>query len=328
MGKAKAGAGESGDRMRPTGGSSATGQAETTQRTIEEIQLARLGARLRAVGDNRDLVRALGDDPDKYASELAKQYSGLGEKLRQPPPIRAKSIPSRLATRLDALADIYGWWQSVLAPNATVGLIGAPSSADTGGTGIGAEIFQGSLAVDGRIWNAGSQEQWWINTWQYLVPLPQTPSAFSNPASLSYRFNISGGLAFYSQDVVSGSVHIYATVATTNDMVDRPIDFAQPVSSNFAVATTLPVPGVPPTLGGTAKVTGTIPLQPGGTPAIGIIIGLAISLVDGSIDILPGEDTGIDLAPPDARSWSDLGRIEYRRDPSYWVEAVSKIFEA
>jgi hypothetical protein len=79
-------------------------------------------------------------------------------------------------------------------------------------------------------------------------------------------------------------------------------------------------------VGGSAKVSGTIPLLPGGTPAIGIIMGLVISVVDGDLLIIPGENSLINLLPPDATSPADLGKIEYRRDPPFWVEVVAKMF--
>jgi hypothetical protein len=133
-------------------------------------------------------------------------------------------------------------------------------------------------------------------------------------------------LDFYRQDVVSGSVHVYVTVAVTNDLANHPIDFNQPTSSDFAIVATLAISNVPPILGGGVKVSGTIPLLPGGTPAIGIIIGLIVSIVDGDAQIIPGEFSSINLAPPGATSPAGLGKIQYRPDPPFWVEAVEKMF--
>ncbi|SRR6266404_2582735 len=316
--------GKTANAASPASASSAQGHATAAQRRLEEIQLASLGARLRDLANTRDLVRALGEDPDRYASQLAKQYSDLALKRREPSALVARSLPPLLAISLDRLSDIFNWWQSVIAPNATVGLTQKPTSANTGGVGIGADIFRGQLALGGEIWSSGAQEQWWVNTWQYIVPFPATPST-PNPGSLSYRFNVPASLAFYRQDVVAGSVHVYATVATTSNLSTHPIDFNQHVSSDFAIIANLPASGVPPILGGVAKVTGAIPLSPGGTPAIGIIIGLIISVVNGDLLILPGEFSNIDLVPPDATSPSDLGKVEYRRDQPFWLEAVAKM---
>ena len=117
---------------------------------------------------------------------------------------------------------------------------------------------------------------------------------------------------------------MYATVATTNDLAHHSIDFNHPASSDFAIIATLPAPGVPPILIGTSKIYGTIQLLPGATSAIGIIIGLIVSLVDGGVLILPGEFSSINLAPPDATSPTDLGKIQFRRDQPFWVEASRK----
>ena len=307
--------------------SSDKGLADATQRTLEGARLARLAAQLRELGNTRDLVRALGDDPDQYASRLAAQYKDLSQKLRLPGPPRVVSQAARLSATLDRLGDIFSWWDKILLPNATVKLVQTPGGANTGGTGIGAEIYRGDIALGGDVWNSATQEQWWVNTWQYMVSLPATPANLTAPASLAYRFNVGASVNLYRQDVVTGSVNAYATVATTGDVASHPIDFNNYASSDFAIFATLPSSKVPPILGGTVKVSGTIPLVPGRTPAIGIVIGLIVSAAQGEVMILPGEYSSITLAPPDATMPGDLGKIEYRRDPPFWVEAVAKMIE-
>jgi hypothetical protein len=307
--------------------SSDKGLAEATQRTLEGAQLARLAGQLRDLGRTRDLARALGDDPDQYASRLAAQYKDLSLKMRLPGSPRVVSQAARLTATLDRLGDIFGWWEKILAPNATVKLVQTPGGASTGGTGIGAEIFRGDIAIGGDVWNSSAQEQWWVNTWQYIIPLPVTPATLTAPASLAYRFNVGASVNLYRQDVITGSVDVYATVATTGDLANHPIDFNNYASSDFAIFASLPSSKVPPILSGTVKASGTIPLVPGRTPAIGIVVGLIVSAAQGEVLILPGEYSSITLAPPDATMPTDLGKIEYRRDPPFWVEAVAKMFE-
>ena len=307
--------------------SSDKGLADASQRTLEGAQLARLAAQLRELGNTRDLIRALGDDPDQYAGRLAAQYKDLSQKLHLPGPPRVVSQAARLSATLDRLGDIFSWWDKILVPNATVKLVQTPGGANTGGTGIGAEIYRGDIALGGDVWNSGTQEQWWVNTWQYMVSLPATPANLTGPASLAYRFNVGASVNLYRQDVVTGSVNAYATVATTGDVASHPIDFNNYASSDFAIFATLPSPKVPPILSGTVKVSGTIPLVPGRTPAIGIVVGLIVSAAQGEVMILPGEYSSITLAPPDATMPTDLGKIEYRRDPPFWVEAVAKMIE-
>jgi len=314
--------------------STAVGQTSATERIFEEIQLARLSARLKEVGNTGQLVRAFGGDPNEYASQLAKQYSDLTAKLRGSKTLPVNRPPARVAARLNQLADIFNWWESVVAPNATPLLTVTPPGADPDsvGPGPGADIFPGDLALWGNAYNPTSSqptdEAWWLNSWQYIIPLPATPSTFPNSASLSYRFNIGASLAFYGEPVVTGSVHVYATVATTNDLNSQPIDFNNPDSSQFPIVATLPVTDVPEILSGGAKFLGTIPLLPGATPAIGIIIGLVFGIGGGGnpLTIVPGEYSNISLAPPDATSANDLGKVEFRTDQPFWVEAVSKMF--
>ena len=301
------------------------GLASATQRTLEGAQLARLAAQLKELGNTRDLIRALGEDPDQHAGRLAAQYRDLAVKLRQPADLRVSRIDPRLLATLDNLGSIFSWWDKLLLPNATVKLVQTPGTTTSGGTGIGAEIYQGDIALGGEIWSTGSQEQWWVNTWQYMATLPATPANLTGPASLSYRFNVGASVNLYRQSVITGSVSAYATVATTGDAAGHPIDFNNFASSDFAIFASLPSPKVPPILSGTVKVSGTIPLVPGRTPAIGIVVGLIVSDAGGEVIILPGEYSSITLAPPDATMPTDLGKIEYRRDPPFWVEAVAKM---
>lgn len=316
----------------PAGGkgtrSSAASHASAAQRTLEEIQLAALSAKLRDLGASTALVQAFGEDPEKYASQLVSQFEALSVKLRKQPIVFRRDTRSiRLIETLDILADIFGPWITIVAPNATVGVVQAPSSSVSMG-GLDAEIYTGDLALFGDVYSYTTQEQWWVNTWQYTIPLPQILSTDTNPGWLSYRFNVGAFLSFYRQDVLSGSVHVYVTTATTNDLATHPLDFNQPVSSEFLIDTALPVSDVPPLIDGEAAITGAIQLVPGGTPAIGIIIGLVVSAANGEVQIIPGEYSLIELTNPDAKVAADIGKIEYRRDRPFWVEAVAKMLAA
>ena len=97
------------------GKGSAVGQASAAQRRFEEIQLARLSARLRDSSNVREVVRGLGGNPDQYISKLAKQYSQLSAK-RDPLAFTAQSLSPRLSAILNNLGDLFGWWESVLGP--------------------------------------------------------------------------------------------------------------------------------------------------------------------------------------------------------------------
>lgn len=306
----------------PATGSNASSEAQTkaAQAILEDIQRARLSTSLRELGTKTDLVSAFGEDPKAYANGLTKQFADLSAKQTIPAALPVKNQSSRLVATLNGLAGLFGPWNTIVAPNATVALVQTPTSSNTSGS-IGAEIYTGDIALGGQVSNGDALEQWWVNTWQYIIPLP----VFSNPGLLAYRFNVGAGVGLYRQDFLTGSVHIYATVATTNDLASQPIDFSQPVSSTFAIAADLPTSAVPPIVNGTAKMTGTISLAAGKTPAIGIIVGFIVSVAKGNLMILPGENSFIWLTNPDATTVGDIGKIEYRHDPFFWVDAVTKM---
>jgi len=313
-------------------GGNAINLAAAAERTLEHVQLARLSSRLQHVSNSSAIARAFGGNPDQYAATLARQYTDLAAKLRGTD-IVSKAPADRVSARLNQIATLFGWWQSVQAPLATVQLVSTPPGADPQEEGIGAEIFPGYLSIGGVVDNPTSSnpndEAWWVNTWQYIIPLPVTSSNAPAGARMAYRFNVGASLGFYGEPAVSGSVHAYATVATTPDLAGHPIDYNHYVSSQFAINANLPIPTVPEIVGGTAAFTGSITLTPGKTPAIGILIGLIFGVGGAEqLRVIPGEFSNITLAPPDATSPADLGKIEIRTDLPFWVEAVTKMSAA
>lgn len=290
---------------------------------LDEIQLARLSTRLRELGATSSLLRGYGEDPQAYADALVKQFAELSGRRGKPDLVLGRYLGSQLTVTLDRLADLFGAWNTVAAPNASVALVEAPTSSHTSGA-IGGEIFTGAISLVGDIYNSDAQEQWWVNTWQYIIPLPAVPAINPNLSPIAYRFNVAAGVGLYRQDFLSGSVHAYATVATTNDLAGQPIEFSNPVSSTFAISADLPTSAVPPILSGNAMITGSIEPAAGKTPAIGIIVGIVFSVAKGEIQIVPGEFSYLWLTNPDAKTTSDLGKIEYRQDSLFWIEAVAQ----
>jgi hypothetical protein len=303
----------------------AEGVNVAVERKLQEVQLARIGAQLRDLSATRETLRALGEDPDAYAHNLGRQYADLSRKVRQSTTPAERGLSPVLSETLDRLADIFGWWNKIVAPNLSVVLAQTPTGPNAGGT-FGADIINGNYLSFGGDMYAGAVEQWWIFTWQTIVQFPTTSSGLAGTASLAFRFNVPASLMFYTQNLVTGSVHAYVTVATTNNSNQRPIDFTHPASSQFSIATTLPAPGVPPMVDGTANVTGAIQLEAGSTPALGILLGMIVSIANGDALINPAENSFMYVVPPDATMPTDIGKIEYRQDPPFWVEGVAKMF--
>ncbi len=298
---------------------------EAVQRKLQEVQLARIGAQLRELSSARETIKALGEDPEAYGRRLGQQYAELSRIIRQPVQLAKPGLSPVLAATLNQLADIFGWWVKIATPPLSVALVQTPTGPDAGGT-FGADIINGNYLAFGGDMYAGTLEQWWVFTWQTTVQFPTTSPELVGTASLAYRFNVPASLMFYHQDVLAGSVHAYVTVATTNDINSRPIDFTHPTSSQFAIAATLPAPGIPPMVGGTAQVTGSIPLMAGGTPAVGILLGMIMSVANGSALVNPAENSFMYIVPPDATMPTDIGKIEYRQDPTFWIEGLARMF--
>jgi len=292
---------------------------EAARIAVADAQFAIIGKRLKGLNAAEPLLRASGKDPKAYATELTKQYAALASRPRPSFPA-ASDISPRVAITLDRLADIFGPWETVAAPIPDVGLVEAPTSSNTSG-GVGGFLSPGYIIPSADITNSSPQEQWWVSTWQYIIPLPITPTG---PGRLAYRFYVQAGLELYRQNFLSGSANVYATVATSNDLAAHPIDFSHPASSAFAIFEDLPTSSVPPLLSGSVAVNGHIDLVAGKQPAIGILCGLILSVAQGEIRVVPDYYSYIFLTNPDAKTNADIGKIEYRIDPLFWVEAVAE----
>lgn len=292
---------------------------------LEEVQLARLQTQLRNLPAQKDLIKAMGEEPERYAAALAKQYAKLAARQPKGNGPQAEVLSPKIVSVLDRFGDIFGWWQRVQSPVLTPALVQTPTSSQTGGQIVASE-FAGALSLGGEIYNSGAQEQWWVNTWQCIVPFPAVPVSNTAPGSMSYRFNLAASVAFYRQTIATGSLAVYVTVFKTSDLTGHPITFTNPASSQFAIFAGLPSSEVPPIVGGSANVTGTIPLLPGNPPAIGILIGVILSAAHGQLLITPGSYSIVNFGPPGSTSPSDLGKVEYRMDQRFWVEAVAEQF--
>lgn len=64
---------KSGNDRSVSGRSSSINEKAAATRRFEEIQLSRISGRLKEIGTTREIVRALGGDPERYTSQLAKQ---------------------------------------------------------------------------------------------------------------------------------------------------------------------------------------------------------------------------------------------------------------
>ena len=131
-------------------------------------------------------------------------------------------------------------------------------------------------------------------------------------------------IILFATALVLGSCSKNEGAATSNDLAAHPIDFSHPTSSSFAIFEDLPTSTVPPLLFGHVAVNGHIDLVAGKQPAIGILCGLILSVAQGEIRVLPDYYSYIFLTNPDAKTNADIGKIEYRIDPLFWVQAVAE----
>src|SRR5262249_2998379 len=121
----------------------------------------------------------------------------------------------------------------------------------------------------------------------------------------------------------SGSRIIQGSVAITNDFRGYSMGGPFPnigVSGFTIVDTSLPTSAI---VGGSAQIPGTIPLLPGRTAAVQIAIALLVGIQEGDLTIQPGPTSMIALETPDAPG--DFGKIGYRRDQPFWVDAVAQM---
>jgi hypothetical protein len=228
---------------------------------------------------------------------------------------------------ISSISDRLFPWQVINLPYMYEGIDESPAVAGTSG-GIGtAGLYAGGLGYGGNPEDDGTLEpfveKWWIHNWYNSVVFPAAPSS----GRLYYRFTVDSECHIYRAPVYSGSVREFATIGWTSDIASDPLaDWTTWQTVGWPVDETLPSENL--NLGGAVPVVGSIPVAAGHSAALGFIYGTIVSVASGLVQFLWGNfGTRLTLPPTGTVDYRDYDKIEYRFEPSWWLEAVAARLE-
>ncbi len=289
---------------------------------ILESEISVVTSRLNDIADYK---RDPGGKLNSYVDGLIRRRAGL---LKQPRPkpapvtdVRANAIVSLVAN----IGPFFSPWITVNLPYMSEGINETPGIAGTSGAITTAGLYPGGLAytvVDATDDNTTSPfiEKWWIHNWTCSFVFPEAPF----DGYLFYRFTTDSSCFLYSAPADFGLIKEFVTVGKTSDVnAQSPFDPSTCETVGYNVSTTLPHPESR-LLGASVPVLGSINVQRGKTPALGLIYGTIIGLADGYAYISWANfGTRLTLPPGTPFDGEVYDKIEYRFEADWWVQAVS-----
>lgn len=299
-----------------------------------QAELAVLTTRLRDWPAHERLLAGMGEAPEAHLRWSLERHAELAKRLHSQhgmtSTLSADALARQHVSILDAFSDLNGWWfpRAVPVPiegvNVTPGIEGMQGEITTASRWRGGVSFGSDLA-DFRA-GAPLREEWWVRNWHTTIAFPRV----REQERLFYRFEVVGRAGWYPSNAQRGGhLMTFVTFGTTPDVrqpitnwttVGWPVDIALPYTGGF------------PSFGNVVPISGNMLVQAGQTPAIGLIVGVIVGLAGGSLWLNPllsnFETLMIERAPGSAAIRDHAtrhGKIEYRHDPQWWLDAVGRI---
>ncbi|MFN8528313.1 MAG: hypothetical protein U0670_06855 [Anaerolineae bacterium] len=173
-------------------------------------------------------------------------------------------------------------------------------------------------------YNQSSQDPigggWWIHNWKCTTVFPAAPY----PANLYYRFTVDAEANLYHQSMRSGRIFDWVTLAESNDSANAPKNYHQ---YGWCIDSWLPMSGFP-SLRGSQDVTGSIRVAKGKQAVLGLLYGVGINVAGGLLHLAwANMGTRVTLPSSSVIKAYHYGKIEYRFEPVWLVEAVSRYLQ-
>lgn len=161
---------------------------------------------------------------------------------------------------------------------------------------------------------------WWIRNWTCTTVFPAAPYL----ANLYYRFTVDSEANLYHQSMRSGTIFDWVTLAESNDSTKPLSHYHQ---YGWGLNSALPVSGFP-SLRASQDVTGSIRVAKGKHAALGLLYGVGINVAGGRLHLAwANMGTRVTLPSSSVIKAYHYGKIEYRFEPVWLVEAVSRYLQ-
>jgi hypothetical protein len=262
----------------------------------------------------------------EQAEQLRQQRAKLLNKATQHPIATANINELRLLGKLGAIAELLGLWHVLSLPTMTEGLDQTPGVPGTHGEIGTSGLYAGGCGYGGEPTDDGttdpSMEKWWLHNWRCSAVFPAAPY----DGLLLYRFTVESECHVYADPCDSGSLQEFVTIGRTANVGSQsPFDDPQIQTVGWPVDISLPYAGSL-NFGGPTAVLGSIPVHAGDVAGLAFIYGTIVSVANGYIQFSWGNfGTRRTLPQGQPSGASDFDKIEYRFEPDWWIQAVSKL---
>jgi hypothetical protein len=297
-----------------------------------EAELGAIAAQLREV---RQLKPDPGVSVSDYIDGLLKRRAELLNAHK------VSSIPKRAAraSALDlsvlSVAAHFGSWTTVWMPYFAIGWDSAPDSAGTLGrigplgSPNGAHTIGFPGSVDYYFWADDTGEtsphsnKYWVLTYSSSFNLPEP----AEDGAIFFRFRIRGLVNVYRVGAYSADCDMFAWIGATPDITTlNPYESAVVTTISGRGGSVLTrdigsLAGHEHSVAELTAVSGSFPVQKGKIPAMAFIYSVRFGLASGSISATGYLHTALagSSLTPDPQ---DLGRMEYRFEPDWWIKSV------
>lgn len=221
--------------------------------------------------------------------------------------------------------DLLWPWTVLQLPYMYDGIYEEPGIAGTSG-GIGSELYSGGVGFGANPSDSGTTkphvEKWWIRNWRNSVVFPEAPHS----GHLAYRFTVNSDYTVYRAPVYSGLARQFVTLGSTSNSNSSPVagwtnwhTVGWPLDVTF--------PNEEHSFGGAVPVIGSIPVEKGQRAALGFIYGMIMSVASGYFQSWGSIGTRRTVGYSTPVDYTLFGRMEYRFEPTFVLEAIEQAMQ-
>ena len=314
------------ERFEKTTGTSAVRQIPILQETLRKIDSSYL-AQIELSLINQKLVKLQdfkrGPDGNNYIESLIKRRAELIQQTHFEPVAGNELHSQSLDGLITNIGPYFGPWTTVNLPYMDEGINQTPGEPGTQNSIGTVGLYAGGLAYGGMPKNDTDKEYFWIHNWTCSFVFPPAPF----PGKLYYRFTVDSHCEIYNAPVQNGVVAEFITIGKTADInSSSPFADGNVASSGFPFFQELQLPIFYSDT--STPISGSISVDEGKNAALAFIYGASAGFASGYIQYSYGTfGTRLTLPPGTNYDGEVFDKIQYRFEPTWFVEAVNQRFQ-
>lgn len=280
-----------------------------------------------------DLKQDPGAKVNDYIDGLVKRRAELLNQVGPASTVR-NLRPQPIDSLVARLGPFFTPWVAVNLPYFSERLDQTPGVSGTQQEFFTTALLPGGVEFEGGPLDMGTVQpntpKWWVHVWSCSYVFPRAMS----DSQLYYRFTTETSFNIFDASArpnTGSLVNAWVTIGTTSDVeASGPFEPGAAQTAGFPFWITLPPAALPVNIDQVpTPVSGSIQVQAGKTPAIGLIYGVAAGIASGFVASLGGSmKTRLTLPSGTPYDGDPFDKLEYRFEPDWWVQAVGNRLQA